>query len=65
MVRGFFQRNEQRINDILLDCIPIFDRWHGWDLVNSIEPMDFDDFCLLADTVKEINKAEERSRRKT
>lgn len=64
MVRGFFQERRGRIADILVDAVRIFERWHGWDLARSVDPMEFDDFCAIADAVKQINKAEDEARRR-
>ena len=45
----------------------MFERWH-WDLVHSVDPMEFEDFIALADVVQLLNdrdqKAYEESRKR-
>lgn len=38
----------------------MFERWH-WTMAD-VEALDFDEFCLLADTITEINKREAKAR---
>jgi hypothetical protein len=43
-----------------MDALPMFERWH-WTLEN-VDNMDFDDFCLLADSVDHLNKRDQEAR---
>lgn len=54
MVRRFFAENAGRIERILIDAFPIFERFH-WTL-EDVEAMDWGDFCLVADGVQELNR---------
>jgi hypothetical protein len=54
VVRRFFEANAGRISRILADSFPIFERFH-WTL-EDVEAIDFDDFCLIADGVQELNR---------
>jgi hypothetical protein len=54
VVRRFFETNAGRISKIINDSFPIFERFH-WTL-EDIEALDFDDFCLIADGVTELNR---------
>ena len=54
MVRGFFEAHGERINRIIPDAFPIFERFH-WTL-ETVEAMEWDDFLLVADGVHELNK---------
>lgn len=40
----------------------MFERWH-WDL-GTVERLDWDDFVLLAETVRELNRREMEAQRK-
>jgi len=39
----------------------MFERWH-WDLVQNVDPMDFEDFILLADVVQHLDQRDMKSR---
>jgi hypothetical protein len=54
VVRKFFGENDERIQRLIIDSFPIFERFH-WTL-EDIEALDFDDFCLIADGVTELNR---------
>jgi hypothetical protein len=54
VVRRFFGANGGRIQRILIDSFPIFERFH-WTL-EDVEALEWDDFCLIADGVQELNK---------
>lgn len=56
MVRAFFEANAGRLERILEDAVPIFERWK-WTL-SEVEALDWDDFCLFADAVQELNRRE-------
>jgi hypothetical protein len=62
VVRRFFGANGGRIQRILIDSFPIFERFH-WTL-EDVERLDWDDFILIADSVQELNRrdAEEIAR---
>lgn len=40
----------------------MFERWH-WSM-QDVDELDFDEFCLLADTIREIHKREQAARGK-
>lgn len=54
MVRGFFEAHGERIDRIIPDAFPIFERFH-WTL-ETVEQMDWDDFLLVADGVQALNQ---------
>jgi hypothetical protein len=54
MVRGFFEKHAGRLGRLLIDAFPIFERFH-WTL-EDVENMEWDDFCLVADGVQELNR---------
>lgn len=54
MVRRFFETNAGRIERIIIDSFPIFERFH-WTL-EDVDNLEFTDFCMIADGVFELNK---------
>lgn len=40
----------------------MFERWH-WDLVHNVEPLDWVDFCALADTVQHLYERDIEARK--
>jgi hypothetical protein len=54
VVRSFFEAHAERIERIIEDAFPIFERFK-WTL-EDVEAMDFFDFCLVADGVQHLNK---------
>jgi len=54
MVRRFFGENDERIQRLIIDSFPIFERFH-WTL-EDVEALDFSDFCLIADGVQALNR---------
>ncbi len=62
MVRAFFGTHVGRIQRILIDSFPIFERFH-WTL-GDVEALEWDDFCVISDGVKALNErdAEEIAR---
>lgn len=60
MVRRFFEAHAERIDRILNDSFPIFERF-GWTL-GDVEALDWFDFMLVADGVQELNKRDAEAR---
>ena len=56
MVRRFFEENAGRIDGILTDTVVLADRFK-WQ-PSEIEALEFKEFCLYADGVREIHKRE-------
>ncbi|MDB5610667.1 MAG: hypothetical protein JWP25_7567 [Bradyrhizobium sp.] len=54
MVRKFFRENDERIQRILIDSFPIFERFK-WTL-EDVEALDFSDFLLISDGVAALNQ---------
>jgi hypothetical protein len=54
VVRRFFEAHAERIGRLITDAFPIFERF-GWTL-EDVEKLEFDDFCMIADGVSELNK---------
>lgn len=52
MVRRFFEEHRGRIERIIIDSFPIFERFH-WTL-HDVDELDWDDFCTVADGVNEL-----------
>jgi len=42
----------------------MFERWH-WTLIDDVEPLDWADFCVLADTVQLLNERDIEARKQS
>jgi hypothetical protein len=60
VVRGFFEVHLGRIRELLIEAVPVFERWH-WSM-SDVDEMDFEEWFDIADVVEALNKRDEKAR---